>query len=217
MRRWPTRPGCGSPTPSPPATSPRRNWPTCSRCRPTCSPTTSARARAGRIVTRRRSEGDRRRTYLQLVPGALDSLAPPGPRRAAGAIRMHRQLRPLAPGGRAVAAGQHRSGDIRWNASGSGDRSRCHRRGHASQFAAAPAAAPPTSARSRHDGDLVVTVCDLAHEELAEAAAVHWSIPGPGPVRRPGQLRRGTGAVGRPRSGAWHHAWQPSLDPAAQI
>ena len=34
------------------------------------------------IITRRRSEGDRRRTYLQLIPGALDSLAPP-PARAA--------------------------------------------------------------------------------------------------------------------------------------
>jgi len=31
------------------------------------------------IITRRRSEGDRRRTYLQLVPGPLDSLvSPPG-------------------------------------------------------------------------------------------------------------------------------------------
>ncbi len=27
------------------------------------------------VITRRRSEGDRRRTYLQLVPGTLDSLA----------------------------------------------------------------------------------------------------------------------------------------------
>ena len=35
------------------------------------------------IITRRRSEGDRRRTYLQLVPGALDSLAPPAARAAA--------------------------------------------------------------------------------------------------------------------------------------
>src|SRR5262249_31463686 len=34
------------------------------------------------LVTRRRSEGDRRRTYLQLIPGALDALAPP-PARAA--------------------------------------------------------------------------------------------------------------------------------------
>src|ERR1700744_3451797 len=32
------------------------------------------------VITRRRSEGDRRRTYLQLVPGALASLAgPPAP------------------------------------------------------------------------------------------------------------------------------------------
>src|ERR1700745_742576 len=31
------------------------------------------------VITRRRSEGDRRRTYLRLIPGALDPLiAPPG-------------------------------------------------------------------------------------------------------------------------------------------
>src|ERR1700704_4976533 len=29
------------------------------------------------VITRRRSEGDRRRTYLRLRPGALDSLAAP--------------------------------------------------------------------------------------------------------------------------------------------
>jgi protein-tyrosine-phosphatase len=34
----------------------------------------------------------------------------------------------------------------------------------------------------RHDGDLVVTVCDLAHEELSETSAVHWSIPDPVPA-----------------------------------
>ena len=34
------------------------------------------------VITRRRSEGDRRRTYLRLIPGALDSLAAP-PARAA--------------------------------------------------------------------------------------------------------------------------------------
>ena len=37
------------------------------------------------VITRRRSEGDRRRTYLRLIPGALDSLAvPPAPRRRGG-------------------------------------------------------------------------------------------------------------------------------------
>jgi protein-tyrosine-phosphatase len=33
----------------------------------------------------------------------------------------------------------------------------------------------------QHDGDLVVTVCDLAHEELGGLAAVHWSVPDPVP------------------------------------
>src|ERR1035438_2672364 len=34
------------------------------------------------LLTRRRSEGDRRRSYLRLVPGALDSLSRPPARRA---------------------------------------------------------------------------------------------------------------------------------------
>ena len=37
----------------------------------------------------------------------------------------------------------------------------------------------------RHDGDLVITVCDLAHEELGHQAAVHWSIPDPVPAGDP--------------------------------
>ncbi len=31
----------------------------------------------------------------------------------------------------------------------------------------------------QHDGDLIVSVCDLAHEELGTAAVVHWSVPDP--------------------------------------
>ena len=34
------------------------------------------------IITRRRSDGDRRRTYLRLIPGALDSLIAPAARTA---------------------------------------------------------------------------------------------------------------------------------------
>jgi protein-tyrosine-phosphatase len=37
----------------------------------------------------------------------------------------------------------------------------------------------------RHAGDLVITVCDLAHEELGEALAVHWSVPDPVPAGDP--------------------------------
>jgi hypothetical protein len=32
----------------------------------------------------------------------------------------------------------------------------------------------------------LITVCDLAHEELAGAAVVHWSIPDPVPAGDPG-------------------------------
>ena len=37
----------------------------------------------------------------------------------------------------------------------------------------------------QRDGDLIVTVCDLAHEELGGAAAVHWSVPDPVPAGDP--------------------------------
>ena len=36
-----------------------------------------------------------------------------------------------------------------------------------------------------HDDDLVVTVCDLAHEELGGLAALHWSVPNPVPAGDP--------------------------------
>jgi hypothetical protein len=35
------------------------------------------------------------------------------------------------------------------------------------------------------DGDLVITVCDLAHEELRVAAELHWSIPDPVSIGTP--------------------------------
>jgi len=31
----------------------------------------------------------------------------------------------------------------------------------------------------RRDGDLVVTVCDNAHEEMGVVADLHWSVPDP--------------------------------------
>ena len=97
--------------------------------------------RAG-IIIRRRSQGDRRRTYLRLVPGARHERGGPGGAAgAARAVRVHhlplRRLRPR----------------------------------HISEI--------------RHDGDLVVTVCDLAYEELGALALVHWSVPDPVPAGDP--------------------------------
>jgi len=35
------------------------------------------------------------------------------------------------------------------------------------------------------DGDLIVTVCGLAHEELGHLPAVYWSVPAPVPAGDP--------------------------------
>jgi ArsR family transcriptional regulator, arsenate/arsenite/antimonite-responsive transcriptional repressor / arsenate reductase (thioredoxin) len=138
------------------------------------------------VVTRHRSEGDRRRTYLQLIPGVLDSLAPPPAARAAlrvlfvctaNSARSHlaAALWRQASNVPAVSAGTHPATAIDPGAVAAAGRHRL----------------PLPRLRPRHisevwqDGDLVVTVCDLAHEELAEATAVHWSIPDPVPAGDP--------------------------------
>jgi ArsR family transcriptional regulator, arsenate/arsenite/antimonite-responsive transcriptional repressor / arsenate reductase (thioredoxin) len=134
------------------------------------------------IITRRRSEGDRRRTYLQLVPGALDVLAPPTARAAlrvlfvctANSARSHlaaalwRQASTVP----AVSAGTHPAAAIDPGAIATAQR----------HHLPLPRLRPRHISDVRQQGDLVITVCDMAHEELAEAAAVHWSIPDPVPA-----------------------------------
>ena len=137
------------------------------------------------VITRRRSEGDRRRTYLQLVPGALDSLAPPTARAAlrvlfvctANSARSHlaAALWRRASTVPAVSAGTHPAAAIDPRAIAAAGR-------HGLPL---PRLRPRHISEVRHEGDLVVTVCDLAHEELAEATAVHWSIPDPVPAGDP--------------------------------
>src|SRR5215469_1670313 len=134
------------------------------------------------VITRRRSEGDRRRTYLQLIPGSLDSLAVPPARAArrvlfvctANSARSHlaAALWRRASTVPAVSAGTHPAARIDPGAIAAARRHRL----------------PLPRLRPRHisdvqdDGDLVVTVCDLAREELGHQTAVHWSVPDPVPV-----------------------------------
>jgi len=137
------------------------------------------------IITRRRSDGDRRRTYLQLIPSALDSLAPPPAWAAlrvlfictANSARSHLaaalwRRTSTVP---AVSAGTHPAEAIDPGAIAAASRHHL----------------PMRRLRPRHigdvrqNGDLVVTVCDLAHEELAETGTVHWSIPDPVPAGDP--------------------------------
>jgi len=137
------------------------------------------------VITRRRSDGDRRRTYLQLIPATLDSLAAPPVRAArrvlfvctANSARSHlaAALWRRASTVPAVSAGTHPAARIDPGAIAAARRHRL----------------PLPRLRPRHisdvqdDGDLVVTVCDLAREELGHQAAVHWSVPDPVPAGDP--------------------------------
>jgi len=149
------------------------------------------------IVTRRRSEGDRRRTYLRLVPGALDTLAGPPTRiarrvlfvctansaRSQLAAALWRQASSVP----AASAGTRPADGI---AAGAID-------------AAARRRLPLPRLRPQHvsdvlrEGDLIVTVCDLAHEELGGLAAMHWSVSDPVPADDPGSFDAALGELDR--------------------
>ena len=138
------------------------------------------------MVTRHRSEGDKRRSYLRLVPGSLDSLRAGPPARAARRVlfvctansaRSHlaAALWRRASTVPAASAGTRPAAAI---APGAIDAAARHR-------LPLPRLRPRHVSDVRHDGDLVVTVCDLAHEELGGQAAVHWSVPDPVPAGDP--------------------------------
>ena len=131
------------------------------------------------VIARRRSEGDRRRTYLQLIPATLDSLAAPPARAAqrvlfvctANSARSHlaAALWRRASTVPAVSAGTRPAARIDPGAIAAARRHRLP----------LPRLRPRHLSDVRHDGDLVVTVCDMAREELGGQAAVHWSVPDP--------------------------------------
>ncbi len=153
------------------------------------------------IIARRRSEGDRRRTYLRLVPATLDSLATPPPRQArrvlfvctANSARSHlaAALWRRASSIPAASAGTHPAAAIDPGAIAAARR-------HGLPL---PRRRPRDIAEVQHEGDLVVTVCDLAREELGHHAAVHWSVPDPVPAGDPGSFDAAvdelSGRVGR--------------------
>jgi protein-tyrosine-phosphatase len=134
------------------------------------------------LVTRRRSEGDRRRTYLRLVPGPLDTLAGPRTRTArrvlfvctANSARSHLAAAVWRRDSKvpAASAGTHPAAVIDPGAVDAAGR----------HHLPLPRLRPRHISDVRRDGDLVVTVCDLAHEELGGLAVVHWSVPDPVPA-----------------------------------
>jgi protein-tyrosine-phosphatase len=141
-----------------------------------------------RLLTRRRSEGDRRRSYVQLVPGALDSLSRPPARRArrvlfvctANSARSHlaAALWRRASKVPAVSAGTHPAAGIAPGAIAAAGRHHLPLRRQR----------PRQISHVQEDGDLVITVCDRAREELGQLATVHWSVPDPVPAGDPGSF-----------------------------
>jgi ArsR family transcriptional regulator, arsenate/arsenite/antimonite-responsive transcriptional repressor / arsenate reductase (thioredoxin) len=143
------------------------------------------------VVSRRRSEADRRRTYLALTPGAFDGLRSA---RVHDAVRVvfvctHNSARSQLAAALwndtspvpATSAGTHPATAVHPGAVAAAQRHRVR------LIPAAPRHVDDVLNSEAGVDDLVITVCDAAHEELAEvrrlpdpvADRLHWSIPDP--------------------------------------
>jgi ArsR family transcriptional regulator, arsenate/arsenite/antimonite-responsive transcriptional repressor / arsenate reductase (thioredoxin) len=142
------------------------------------------------IIRRVRSEGDRRRSYVQLrldhptvwaaaISGRMPDNLPAGPRvvfvctansaRSQLAAAIWNQLRTIP----ATSAGTHPGPRIHPRAVAVAER-------HGLRI---DPNRPKPLDRVLHDDDLIVAVCDNAHEELGHTLPrLHWSIPDPVPI-----------------------------------
>lgn len=137
------------------------------------------------LIVRQRSEGDGRRSYVHLradLPWKPAGLSRPPPSRLLFVCTQNSARSQLA------AAEWNRTGRLAAASAGTHPADRVHRR--AIQTAKRHGLSLDHAATSQVEmvhaaGDLVVAVCDRAHEELAASDvrdALHWSIPDP--VRR---------------------------------
>jgi protein-tyrosine-phosphatase/DNA-binding HxlR family transcriptional regulator len=131
------------------------------------------------LLTRTRSEGDQRRSYLRLVPDGLDTLI-------CGNARVARRVLFVCTANSArshlAAALWRRASDVPVASAGTHPAARID----PGAIAAAKRHGlplrrlrPRVIGDVREAGDLVITVCDLAHEELGDLAELHWSVPDP--------------------------------------
>ena len=134
------------------------------------------------MVERTRSEGDRRRSYVHLVPEGSSGVTPvPGLRarrivfvctgnsaRSPLAAALWATLSPVP----VASAGTHPAERTAPGALAVASRHGLGLGGHT------PRDVRPVLA----EGDAVVTLCDRAHEELGPVSTLHWSVPNPGVV-----------------------------------
>jgi ArsR family transcriptional regulator, arsenate/arsenite/antimonite-responsive transcriptional repressor / arsenate reductase (thioredoxin) len=136
------------------------------------------------VLVRRRSEGDRRRTYLHLVPAVLTGLIPVPLREARRVVFVctHNSAR-----SQLAAAMWTQHNPVPAASAGTQPAAQVHPR------AVRIARRHGLDLRDAHthhldqvldDEDLVVAVCDNAYEQLSAGPApdLHWSVPDPAPV-----------------------------------
>ncbi|WZO45957.1 helix-turn-helix domain-containing protein [Microbacterium sp. LWH13-1.2] len=138
------------------------------------------------IISRTRSEFDKRRSYIGLRPEVFDTLAPTSvtpPRRVLFVCTANSARSQLAEviwrdvsGIDAASAGTRPAAVVNPEAAASAAR-------HG--LAIDPARPPRHVDDVRSDGDLVITVCDDAHERLRIRDDLHWSIRDPARIGTP--------------------------------
>ena len=138
---------------------------------------------AAGVLTRVRSEGDRRRTYLRLVPTALTGLWSPPAQPASRVVFVCSHNSARSQLAAALLARRHR---VPAASAGTQPAARVHPRALA---VARRHGLNLDSARTSHirdvlrRDDLVIAVCDNAHESLpADQPRLHWSVPDPARV-----------------------------------
>ena len=151
------------------------------------------------MLTRHRSEADRRRTYLTLAPGAFDTLRP---------IKVHDAVRVVfvcthnSARSQLAAALWNGTSPIPATSAGTHPAPAVHpgaiaaARRHSVPLAPFPPRHVDDVLRRRRRGDLVITVCDAAHEELALADTERRAgCTGPSPTPpAPARTPRSTGS-----------------------
>ncbi|WP_248959934.1 arsenate reductase/protein-tyrosine-phosphatase family protein [Sphaerisporangium perillae] len=131
------------------------------------------------VVERCRSEGDRRRTYLRLVPGPLHDLLPAPTRQAPRVVFLctHNSAR-----SQLAAALWARKSSVPTASAGTRPATMVHptavavARRHGLRL---DDARPTHTDEVVRPDDLVIAVCDNAHEQLRQDDHLHWSVPDP--------------------------------------
>jgi protein-tyrosine-phosphatase len=135
------------------------------------------------VVERSRSEGDRRRTYLRLRPEALTALTPAAAQPVTRVVFVctHNSAR-----SQLAAALWANHSSIPAACAGTEPAPRVHPRAVRVARRHGLALHPAKTAHVRdvlRDDDLVIAVCDNAHEHLpTQRRRLHWSVPDPAPV-----------------------------------